>query len=134
MRVRDIMRRRVARAQPDETMADLIRLLVRESISGAPVVDDKGHLVGVVSMRDVLGKIASALESNRESLDSLLATRRVKEIMTPLVYAVAPETSISELATTLRREGVHRAFVLEDGRLCGVVSTYDVLRAAAVSS
>ena len=82
-------------------------------------------------MRDVIAVLAQALDDSSESIETLLTVRQVKDIMTLMVVTVAADTSVVELATTLRREGLHRAFVVEKGKLRGVVSTFDVLGAAA---
>ncbi len=131
-RVREIMHPRVARIQPEASLAEVIRMLVRESVSGVPVVEPDCRLVGVVSMRDVLAAIAELLDAcPSDSFESVLMGRQVMDIMTPMVFSVSPDMPITELAGTLHEARLHRAFVVDHGRLSGVVSTFDVMRAAA---
>ena len=132
MNVRQIMHPRVARIAPDAPVAELIKMLVAESISGVPVVNSDAGVVGTVSVRDVLALIDATLRNGSvQPVETVLATVPVRDIMTPDVITVPPETSVVELASLLRRAGLHRAFVMDRSRLCGVVSTYDVLRAAS---
>jgi CBS domain-containing protein len=71
------------------------------------------------------------LNGSGQSVDTVLATVPVRDIMAGDVITVAPETSVVEVASLLHKAGLHRAFVVDGGRLCGVVSSYDVLRAAS---
>jgi CBS-domain-containing membrane protein len=130
MKVRDIMNRRVARILASEDLAALLRMLVRESISGVPVVEPDCRLVGVASVRDLLHRLARLLDENpNEAIATVLQKHQVSDIMTQPVQTVSPEMPASRLAALLRNEGIHRAFVIDEGRLCGVVTTYDLLRA-----
>jgi CBS domain-containing protein len=63
--------------------------------------------------------------------ESTLDTLTVSDIMTPVTFSVNPDTSLKDLADFLVRGRIHRALVLEDGRLAGIVTSMDVLRALA---
>ena len=152
--VRDLMSRDVVTVTGDMTVRDLARLLSEEEITGAPVVDSHGEVVGVVSSSDILQLAGNAERFEgpaRESdveyyyrveteilpdlrvetpwLDwNTFEDRTVGEIMNPVRYAVNPDTSIEELATFLLEKRVHRALVIENEELAGIVTTYDVLR------
>ena len=172
--VRDIMQERVVTVNPDTTVRQLTRLLADEEISGTPVVDGNGALVGVVSSTDVVRlaaddgdvRIASTtlrrgattipdpsedeepdpdpygfflpedspftgeqfLEQYAENeLDSMV----VADIMTPVTFSVRPGASLRELAEFLVRGRIHRAVVVDEERLLGIVTSGDVLRAVA---
>lgn len=172
--VRDIMNEDVVTVAPETTVRQLARILADEEISGAPVVDSNGVLLGVVSATDVVRLAAedadihvasSALPADRAVLpdpsgdeepdpdpygfflpeDSPFSGERfleqftesefdaalVSDIMTPVAFTVTPGTSVTELADFLVRGRIHRAVVVEDGRLQGLVSSADVLRAVA---
>jgi CBS domain-containing protein len=172
--VRDIMNADVVTVGPHATVRHLARLLADEEISGVPVVDDNGTLLGVVSATDVVRlagedadvHIASAaLPSDRATLpdpdgdeevdpdpygfflpeDSPFSGERlldqfaemgldsvvVADIMTPVTFSVTPEATLKELADFLVRGRIHRAVVLRDERLLGIVTSGDVLRAVA---
>ena len=131
-KVRDIMHIRVPRAQPETTLADLIRLFMRESVSAVPIVEPGCKLVGVASMRDALAAIAELLQSNpNDTLATALESLTVSAIMTPAAFVVTPDMPIAEVARQLHETGIRTAFVVDHGRLSGVVSAFDILRAVA---
>ncbi len=117
--VRDIMHSEVLSVVPEMTVRELIHLLLEERISGAPVLGPNGKVLGVVSSTDVLRLAASGTAPDA----------RVSEIMTPVAFAVHPDESLSDLARFFRRGRVHRALVMEDNMLVGVVTPFDVLHA-----
>jgi len=172
--VRDVMSASVVTVSPGATARQLARLLADEEISGVPVVDDNGALVGVVSATDVVRLAAEDAEvhiastslpsdrvfirdpdedeekdpdpygfflpedspfSGEQLLDEFAESRLdavlVSEIMTPVAFSVGPGASIKELAEFLVRGRIHRAVVVEDERLHGIVTSADVLRAVA---
>jgi len=174
LRVRDVMSASVVTVSPGTTVRQFARLLADEEISGAPVVDENGALLGVVSATDVVRLAAedaevhiasSSLRPEREDFpdpdgdeepdpdpfgfflpeDSPFAGERlldrfaeseldatlVSEIMTPVAFSVAPDATLRELAEFLVRGRIHRAVVVENERLQGIVSSADVLRAVA---
>lgn len=123
-RVRDWMSRRVVTFRPEMDLREAIDLLLRHKISGAPVVDRDGRLVGILSKRDCL-KIAFKSSYHQEQAGPVSA------YMTPDVKTVAPDdplVSVAErfLATTFRRYPV-----VDGGRVVGVISRHDVLKALA---
>lgn len=175
--VKDIMQGDVVTVTTDATARELARLLADEQISGVPVIDGNGRLVGVVSSTDVVrlaaeeshvrlvttairaggyagGELGSDDTDEPTDLDpfgfflpedspladgallaelpeSRLDTVTVEEIMTPVSFTVEPDTSIAELCEFLVRGRIHRAVVVEDGALAGIVTSADVLRAVA---
>jgi CBS-domain-containing membrane protein len=125
--VADLMQRELVSIQPDASVRDLIRALRDHGIGGMPVVDEGGTVLGTVSSTDVLW-LATEEENARGFLaPDTLGSRTVREIMTPDVFGVAPDTSMVELRQFFARTGVHRAVVLEEGRIVGIVSLSDVL-------
>lgn len=129
--VRQIMHPRVARIHPEASLAELVQLLAREGVSGVPVVKPDCSLAGVVSATDVLRLVAQQLEPGPAAVEVDLMNRKVKEIMTPAPFSVTPEIPVAELARLLFKRGIHRALVVEEGRLCGIVTAFDVLRAVS---
>lgn len=162
----DLMKREIVAVTPDTSVPDLLRVLAREQISGVPIVDDAGSVVGVVSATDVI-RLAAHLdeeaegdtgldpfllppeETGDEDADFFLASTgeimvgggperweasgaldgfTVGDIMTEAAFSVAPDTPVKEVAEFLLRGRIHRALVVEDGRLRGVVTTFDLLR------
>jgi CBS domain-containing protein len=145
---RDVMTRTVVSVGADTPLSDVYRLFVEEQIHGAPVVDEDEMLVGVISSSDLLRAAEEERDtavSSREYLRELLefsgpdwshgladfqdrlAALTAADVMTPNVVTVRPDTPVAEVARALRQHQVHRVWVEEDGRLCGVVSTFDLL-------
>jgi CBS domain-containing protein len=117
--VRDVMQTDVIAVVPEMTVRELIHLLLEERITGAPVLAPTGKVLGVVSGTDVL-RLASQPSSRLD--------RSVGDIMTPVVFTVDPSESLSDLARFFRRGRVHRALVMEDGVLLGVVTPFDMVQ------
>jgi CBS domain-containing protein len=141
--VRQLMHAVVATLRPDQTAREAEQLLARHRVSGAPVVDAKGHLVGVVSQSDLVrldarrpsvaaaGAFFTDVEEYRElaAVPADESLVRVEQIMTRNVLSVAPDAPLTEAAERMRRHRVHRLLVTEDGALRGIVSALDLLLA-----
>jgi CBS domain-containing protein len=114
---KDIMTTRVVTVKPSTPIPEAARLLVRRKISGVPVVDekDKTKVVGILTEADLLAAPAGA--------------KTVAEVMRKRVISVSPETTIDEIAAILVKRKIKRVPVLEGGKLVGIVSRIDVLRA-----
>ncbi len=149
MQARDVMTHMVLIAGADWSLAELKNFLLENGITGAPVVGDSGELVGVVSATDLLRDDASD-ESGEdtthdfyaESLSRSLSgaemrtlhveadsSRTVRDIMTPLVFGVDAGTPLDELADVMVRGRVHRVIVTREGKVAGIVSALDMVRA-----
>lgn len=127
MRVAELMRRNVKTISPDATVTELVLILADTHVSGLPVVDDRGRMIGVVSTTDLVRAGAEADEEGPWSLDAML----VRDIMSPHPLTIGPDTEVEAAAQQMMYADVHRLFVVEDGELVGVVSTSDVSRALA---
>jgi CBS domain-containing protein len=104
------------------TVREAVELLTRRGISGAPVIDHAGRPVGVVSRADIV-------VHDREAPDPAADAERVRDIMTPAVFCVAPGAPASRVVREMIGLKVHRLFVVDDrGTLVGVISALDVLR------
>lgn len=143
-----IMTSEIIPAHEKMTVLALTQLFQKHDISGAPVVDDAGHLVGVVSTTDVLlhsdvfGE-SPVVESeyHKQHDDAAFETLsedfvpedvvnlQVRDIMSTNVLSVSVDTPIEEVAKMMYTDRIHRLLVLEDSRLVGILSTMDVLRA-----
>lgn len=145
----DVMNPNVLAVQDDMTVEELASFLVENEISGAPVEDATGRLVGVVSVTDLALSVARGTElavdrSNpaffvREwgdilSRDDIEVLRfggdnelQVRDIMTPAIYSVDEETPIPEVAETLIHSHIHRLVVTSGERVVGIVTTSDLL-------
>jgi CBS domain-containing protein len=142
MRARDVMTPDVVTVAADALVGEAAELLVGHRISAVPVVDAEGALVGIVSESDFLPRVAGRppapwwlrlLTGTVEEARAFVKAhgRRVDEVMTRDVLTVRPETALGEVAHALEARGVKRAPVVADGRLVGIVSRADIVRALA---
>lgn len=129
MRVVEIMSPKPKVINSTDTVAEAIGLLADYHVTGVPVVDDHGRLVGVLSNSDILEAIAE--HGDKEERDTLLEATTVSEIMTPRPQTIAPDAPVTDAARRMLYLEVHRLFVEDEGRLVGVVSTTDLVRVMA---
>jgi CBS domain-containing protein len=153
--VRDLMQRDPITVDRNASVQDLAELLFYHGIGGVPVVERGTRVVGVVSASDIVRVAAEQKETPtwyldatgqpkpsayfagegsrlvRGVMESSLPMFRVEDIMMPATFSVREEATLPELAAFLVRAGVHRALVMEEGLLRGVVTSMDVLRAIA---
>jgi CBS domain-containing protein len=135
----DVMNPNVLMVQEDMTVEELASFLVENEISGAPVVDPAGRLVGVVSVTDLAAERANpdffvsewGGTLRRDEVEELRfgteSEMRVRDIMTPAIYSVDAETPIPEVAETLINSHIHRLLVTSGERVVGIVTSSDLL-------
>jgi CBS domain-containing protein len=121
-RVRDFMTTNPLSVSPETEIMRAVHLLVAEDISGLPVTDAQGRLVGILTERDC---IAVALQAGY--FDELGG--RVEQYMTTPVETVEPDSSLMDLAELFARSPFRRCPVVEEGRLVGLICRRDILRA-----
>lgn len=115
MRARDIMTQNVVTIGPEESIQDAARLLADYRISGAPVVDGAGHMVGLVTEADLLARDGAT----------------VAEIMTTHVMTAEEDTPVERVAQMLTANHFKRAPIMRGDQLVGVVSRADIVRMMA---
>ena len=120
--VADVMTREVLVLHAETSLRDAVVYLANQHVSGAPVVDTRGHLTGAISSSDLL-------QAESEGMD--LDTTTIEEVMTRRTLTVRPETELREAALAMEYGDVHRLFVERGGALVGVISRSDVSRALA---
>ncbi|MGE0354307.1 MAG: HPP family protein [Gemmatimonadales bacterium] len=130
MKVADIMQPKVITVSLETRLADAVVTLADSHISGLPVVDRHGVLVGVLSTSDVLAALAEGTTAHARSRDLLYDTS-VGDVMTARPQTVPPDEDVREAAQVMLYLGVHRLFVEEDKELVGVISQSDIVRAVA---
>ena len=121
-RVRDFMVTDVLSVAPETEIMRAVHLLVSRDISGLPVVDEQGMLLGIVTERDC---IEVALHAGY--YDELGG--RVEQYMTSQVETVGPDTTLMDLAEIFARSPFRRCPVVEDGKVIGLICRRDILRA-----
>jgi CBS domain-containing protein len=145
---RDIMQNRIVTVSPDALLRAVQSVFVEEGIHGAPVVDEEGRVVGVITSTDLLRAASEGDEAEpaepayfRYDLDlhgfdwsrapadlrDRLPDAVAADVMTAEVVTVAPDAPVSAVARVLRENAVHRALVVEDGELLGIVSAMDLV-------
>lgn len=129
MRVAELMESEVQTVPTDAVVNDAVVTLAESRITGLPVVDGGGRLVGVISTTDIL---ASEEEAEDQTVREALFERTfVRDLMTPRPLTISPDADIKEAAQQMLYADVHRLFVTESERLLGVISTTDIMRAVA---
>jgi CBS domain-containing protein len=144
MKAADVMTRTVIGTTPETTVAEAARSMLQHRISGLPVIDASGAVVGIVTEGDLLRRIELGTERHRSGWFGLLfgpgrlaedyirsRARLVGEIMTPEVFSVAPKTGLAEVTTLMETRHVKRLPVVEEGRLVGIVSRANLVGALA---
>jgi CBS-domain-containing membrane protein len=149
MQASDVMTSSVITVDPDTSVQNLAKLLSERGISGAPVVDSAGRVVGIVSEGDLLHRAELGTEHRDRArrswwLDHFASEaardyvkshgRTVKEIMTRDVISVAEDTGLAEIAMLLETKRIKRVPVLRDGRTVGIVSRANLVRALAATT
>ncbi len=144
MKTKDIMHKDPITVTGDMTIRELARLLIDNQISGAPVVDRHGALMGVVSQTDLVrrdremkpsAEIPSYYrEGEKEAYGSGYQIEdpdftRVADVMTPAVLSCDEGAPVEDVARLMLAKHVHRIVVTRGGRLTGIVTSMDMLRA-----
>ncbi|MBW3540709.1 MAG: CBS domain-containing protein [Planctomycetes bacterium] len=119
LRARDVMTRTVLSVTPDTPLTDAMELIVENRISGLPVVDEQGHLAGIITEADRLKTYQS---------DRSLENARVADCMSRGVITVDTEATLGQIADLLLRTGIRRLPVTSGGNVVGIISRYDVVR------
>lgn len=144
MQVSELMTREVITVLPDTPVIEIARKMLQNDISGVPVVDRDGHLVGIVTETDLVVRNANVhFPTFLQILDAriyLTSTRHFEEelrralgtvasdVMTREVQTVKPEDDISVAATLMVDKRLNPIPVLGDGRLQGIISRSDIIR------
>jgi len=144
MNAGDIMTQGTVTIAPDDSIMHAVQLMLKRRISGLPVMDDTGALIGMLTEGDLLRRAELGTQKKRprwiEFLmwPSRLATeyvsacgRKAHEVMTTPVHTVTEEASLSDVVKIMELHQVKRLPVVRDGRLVGIVSRANLLRALA---
>ncbi len=118
MKLRDVMTQPCIRIRPEESVAVAARTLTRYNIGALPVCGADGRLCGLVTDRDI---VTRCLAADRSPLST-----SVRDVMTSQVVAVRPDMDAQLAASLMGREQIRRLPVVENGKLCGMVSLGDL--------
>ena len=144
MRAHHIMTRRVITVGPDTTIVDAANTMLKQHISGLPVANAAGKLVGIISEGDFIGRAEIGTQRERARwLNFLLGTgreasdfvheqgRKVGEIMTPNPCTVSEDTLLEDIVTTMEKNGIKRLPVMRGDQIVGIVTRANLLQAVA---
>jgi CBS domain-containing protein len=144
MKARDVMVSPVITVKPSSSVQETARIFLKRRISAAPVVDDQGKLVGIVSEGDLIHRSEAGTERRRfwwlEGLtaDETLAgeyikahSRKVADVMTRKVITASPDTPLHEIAALLEKNSIRRVPIVDGGQLVGIVSRANLIQAVA---
>ena len=144
MKARDIMSTKVVTVSPSTSVRDIAGLMVEKHVSGLPVINDNGTLVGMVSEGDLLRRPEIGTEKHRRRWVSFFSgvdsqareftkshALRASDVMTEQVIHVSEETPLGDVVGLMEKHNIKRLPVLSDGELVGIVSRADLLRALA---
>jgi CBS domain-containing protein len=111
----------VAESMP---LKDVARMFVEKKITGAPVINAKGELVGVISETDIIRKTTSI---------GAWSPSTVGQIMTKPAVTVSPDATLQRVCEMMYNRRIHRVVVAEGARIKGILTTMDILRAVATN-
>ena len=142
----DLMTRDVAVVHPEASLLEAVKLMALRHISGLPVVDSAGEIVGMITEGDLvrwhegyterqarwLNMLADGFELAPDFLEGIKEQqRKVKSVMSPSVTTVTEETPAREVASLMYARNIKRVPVVRDGQLVGIVARSDLIRALA---
>lgn len=149
LKVRDIMQTEVVTVGPGTTVREMAGILAKHKISGVPVVDDQGRVVGMVSEADIILQDADLhFPYYIQFLDNVIYLQsfskfeerfrkafgsKVAQIMSEEVIAISPDASVRDAATLMADRKVNRLPVVAEGTLAGIVTRGDIVQAIADS-
>ena len=146
MRAQDVMTSPVITVHPDTPVRHVARLMAENRISGVPVVDASGSLIGIVTDGDLYRRAELGTEKRRSRWHRLFTPSDVeaaeyveahgqfaRDVMTTEVIAVTPETTLVQIAEQFEKRGIRRVPVLADGIVVGIVSRANLVRALATA-
>jgi CBS domain-containing protein len=140
----DVMSSPAIAVDPETSVAEIAQLMSKNKITGLPVVDSAGKVVGMVTDGDLCHRAELGTERRPEGLLDMLFLdrpdakdyvegrgRTAEDVMTREVYVVRPDTPLQKIADFFETHAIRRAPVVDDGRLAGIVSRADLVRALA---
>ena len=120
----DVMVKDVITVTESMPLKDVARMFVEKKITGAPVVNDEGELVGVISETDIIRKTTNI---------GAWSPSTVGQVMTKPAVTVAPNETLQRVCEMMYNRRIHRVVVAEGPRIKGILTTMDILRAIATN-
>jgi len=147
LKAKDIMTRDVVTVTKEMTIEELARLFARHAISGAPVVDEEGGLIGIVTENDLI-KMEQRLHiptvitildaviylgSSKKFEEDIkrMAATKVADIYKKDVVTVSENATLQEVATIMSEKNIHHLPVIKKGKIVGIIGKKDIVKAIA---
>jgi CBS domain-containing protein len=144
MNVSDAMTPGVLSVSPDASVVTAARLMLQKRISGVPVIDDRGSLVGIVTEGDFLRRAEAGTGRQRPRWIEFfmgpgrladeyvrLSGRKVRDVMTHEVQTVPPDAPLEQVVRLMERHNIKRVPVIDNGKVVGIVTRANLLHAVA---
>lgn len=143
---RDVMTPHIKSVPQHWTMQKFAQFLADNDISGSPVANADGELIGIATLKDIADFHFNSVQTDYEAQmdeDELKEARRLRmmifeglaklpvevgDIMTPIIFSVDETTPIKEVAELMMQEHLHRVFVEHEKQITGIITTYDLLK------
>lgn len=140
MKVKDVMTKKVLTVRSDQTLIEAARILVKYNISGAPVLDKKGNMVGILSEKDLFHALYPDVKDilrdirlwlGEEKIKHRVAAKRdvsVVQLMSKKVIIVSEDDEVLKVGSIMLEDRIHRLPVVKNKKLVGIVSRPDIFR------
>ena len=134
------MTKRVVTVPVDESFPRIVKLLIKKRISGAPVVDKRGNVVGVISEKDLFYKLFPSQKKFYRNLrfymnyDNIfneakkVSKYKAKNLMSKKVISITPDAHILKACSIFLTKNIRRLPVIENGKLVGIVTTNNIYK------
>lgn len=141
MKVKEIMKTNIINFKKGTPVREAAKILSQKHISGAPVVDEKNRLIGIISEKDIFRALYpdyedfysdSSLRSDFGKIEGRLldvANLKVEDVMVKDIISVTPDTSIIKVGAIMLAEGIHRVIIQEKNMPVGIVTRRDIYKA-----
>tara|TARA_B110000037_G_scaffold221345_1_gene292059 strand:- start:51987 stop:52451 length:465 start_codon:yes stop_codon:yes gene_type:complete len=123
--VSDYMTKKLITFKPDQSVLEVMNILIKYRISGGPVVNDKGELVGIISEGDCIKKLSESRYFNMPLTETKVETYMVENVET-----IEANMNIFDAANKFLNSKRRRFPIIKDGKLIGQISQHDILKAA----
>jgi CBS domain-containing protein len=140
MEVKKVMIKKVIMIKKSHTLIEAAQILVKNNISGAPVVDGRGKLVGMISEKDLFRALYPDVKDilkdvrlwlGKEKIKRRVETKgriKVEKLMTKKIISIDPDAEILEAGSIMLTARIHRLPVIKNKKLVGIVSRPDIFR------
>jgi len=124
LQAKDIMQTNLISVTEQTPVHGAIDILAENKITGLPVVDDHGRLVGIVSEKDIL---IMAYHKMTDTCDEVMNSRKISDVMTSEVVSFRPDNNLADICQCFIGSPFRRVPILDDGRLVGLISRKDIV-------